>query len=533
MATARICTEMPVPEDLAALADTLSAQENPLNAHFVSVEGPIPAGGEADSLALPVGSLWATGRTLRVKILNGSAKIKGKIRQYANVWTRHANITLNFVDSGDAEIRVNVDDSNGSWSYVGTRNLAIPANEQTMNFGWFDDNTPEADFERTITHEFGHALGCIHEHQSPAGGIPWNRDAVYAYYWSVGRWSRERVDRNIFALYSSDTTQFSTFDPRSIMLYAIPPQLTTNGFSVGSNTTLSDTDKAFIARVYPRAVPPPPAVSGIFTTLEVRGWDRPALTASKVATFATPFAAAPSAVAVGLTRLDIGYSDDVRIKAYANNVSASSLKINIDTSGNTKVYSAGCVWYAPPPTSDIQTGRVVVQGGEAPRQITTKQVTFPRPYAAPPKVIVWLDQLSMPSNKVYRAATTVGPITATGFTLYFNTWEDSVVDIIGTSWIAHPHDKRGVVSGTYHTDEANSPSTAELVNRGRVNFPAGAFTRPPTVLFGLRGIDMGNRRNIRANMTADSVSATGMNWNINAWSDTLLYGAGASYIAFE
>ncbi len=51
-----------------------------------------------------------------------------------------------------------------------------------MNFGWFDDSTPDNEFSRTVIHEFGHALGCVHEHSSPAATIPWNRDAVYAYY---------------------------------------------------------------------------------------------------------------------------------------------------------------------------------------------------------------------------------------------------------------------------------------------------------------------------------------------------------------
>jgi hypothetical protein len=35
------------------------------------------------------------------------------------------------------------------------------------------------------------------------------------------------------------------------MMYAIPPRWTTDGFSVGLNSGLSDTDKAFIARQYP------------------------------------------------------------------------------------------------------------------------------------------------------------------------------------------------------------------------------------------------------------------------------------------
>ncbi|WP_218780913.1 hypothetical protein [Paenibacillus amylolyticus] len=42
-----------------------------------------------------------------------------------------------------------------------------------MNFGWFDQDTEESEFERTVMHEFGHALGCIHEHQTCPSTLGW------------------------------------------------------------------------------------------------------------------------------------------------------------------------------------------------------------------------------------------------------------------------------------------------------------------------------------------------------------------------
>ena len=57
---------------------------------------------------------------------------------------------------------------------------------------------------------------------------------------------------NLFAKYSTTQTQYSAYDTQSIMHYSISSSLTTNGFSVGSNTVLSTTDKQFIASVYPK-----------------------------------------------------------------------------------------------------------------------------------------------------------------------------------------------------------------------------------------------------------------------------------------
>lgn len=59
----------------------------------------------------------------------------------------------------------------GSWSYIGTDASRIPLESFSMNLGFVD--------RPTVLHEFGHALGLIHEHQSPfEGGFKWNKEEV-------------------------------------------------------------------------------------------------------------------------------------------------------------------------------------------------------------------------------------------------------------------------------------------------------------------------------------------------------------------
>lgn len=101
-----------------------------------------------------------------------------------------------------------------------------------------------------VLHEFGHALGCIHEHQHPENGIPWDKEKAYAYYGQQG-WTRHEVNVQVFQKYSRLETQYSRFDPTSIMMYPIPEELTIGQFSVGWNVELSDTDKTFIGQLYP------------------------------------------------------------------------------------------------------------------------------------------------------------------------------------------------------------------------------------------------------------------------------------------
>ena len=65
-------------------------------------------------------------------------------------------------------------------------------------------------------------------------------------------WTKEMVDRNIFAKYSKTITNFSQYDKNSIMHYGIPNELTIGDFEVGWNTVLSEVDKEFITDQYPQ-----------------------------------------------------------------------------------------------------------------------------------------------------------------------------------------------------------------------------------------------------------------------------------------
>jgi hypothetical protein len=209
--------------------------------------------GQLLELALWKSRMWANGKKLKVKFLGGDDYLKSKVIHYAKKWEDFANIKFDFISNGNAEIRISFMMGKGSWSYVGTDALSIrDQNKPTMNFGWFDSDTPDIEFSRTVIHEFGHCLGCIHEHQSPAAKISWNKPVVYDYYWRIQGWTKEQVDNNLFAKFNQNEVSNSDFDKKSIMLYSIPREFTTDGFSVGWNSLLSTLDLEFIARCYPK-----------------------------------------------------------------------------------------------------------------------------------------------------------------------------------------------------------------------------------------------------------------------------------------
>ncbi len=250
----KACIDVPLPDELLLEAMRRAIAENANNAPAINPrmlpQGVIPEV-SAVFLAAITGKLWQPGRVLRVRFLDGDPRVHARIPPFAHQWSESANITFQFGDDPDAEIRISFRNQ-GSWSYLGTDALVIPKTQPTMNFGWLTLATPNDEYQRVVTHEFGHALGCIHEHQNPANSIPWDREAVYRYYQGPPNfWSREQVDINLFTRYDADITQFSAFDPKSIMLYPIPNEFTLGDFEVGWNKTLSPTDKQFISTVYP------------------------------------------------------------------------------------------------------------------------------------------------------------------------------------------------------------------------------------------------------------------------------------------
>ena len=250
--TIHICTELSLPGDLQEEAQLSALEENPSNAGSL----PEPGAPQGDlRLALTKGKKWAVGRTLKIRFLDGDPVIQQKVAQIAQQWTEHPNIKLDFgtlaIANADAEIRITFTKP-GSWSYIGTDALLIQNPEPTMNFGWLTRETADEEYSRVVLHEFGHALGCIHEHQNPADGIPWNREAVFAFYQRTNGWDQKTTEFNVLRKYEASQTNFTAFDPQSIMLYPVAQELTLGDFAIPwQNKELSALDQRLIREQYP------------------------------------------------------------------------------------------------------------------------------------------------------------------------------------------------------------------------------------------------------------------------------------------
>ncbi|XXF79249.1 hypothetical protein P2318_05705 [Myxococcaceae bacterium GXIMD 01537] len=206
-----------------------------------------------DRAALLKASKWMAGDKITVTFLDGDPGVQERVKKVALQWTRPglARLMFSFTTDPNALIRISFRYA-GSWSTLGSSCRTVPRGQPTMNYGWLTPTSTDAELERVVLHEFGHALGLIHEHQNPTGGIQWNKEVVYKELSGPpNNWTRAQIDHNLFEPYSRADTNYTSTDSTSIMMYPIKKAWTLNGFSAGLNGKLSPLDVKFIHEQYP------------------------------------------------------------------------------------------------------------------------------------------------------------------------------------------------------------------------------------------------------------------------------------------
>jgi hypothetical protein len=211
--------------------------------------------GFTERAALLLASQWNVGDKISISFLDGEKDIQQRVIAAAMKWVSpgFANLSFEFrKDTNDTDIRISFQNP-GSWSVLGTTCRNVQKGKPTMNFGWLDQDSTDDEVRRVVLHEFGHALGLIHEHMSPAdGGIKWNKPQVEKdLSGPPNHWSPSVIFNNMFKTFDDDELRTSHLDRDSIMMYPIPAKWTLDGFSVGLNSTLSEVDKEFIQQIYP------------------------------------------------------------------------------------------------------------------------------------------------------------------------------------------------------------------------------------------------------------------------------------------
>ena len=219
-----------------------------------------------DRLAVVITKYWgAGGVSLTVGFMDSPpANLRKRIIQHMNAWNKTANVK--FVETKtNPQVRIaRVEGSAGGfWSYVGTDILHIPANEQTMNLEGFTMNTVDSEFHRVVRHETGHTLGFPHEHMRKALVDKLDVAKTLEYFERTQGWSEEEVRQQVLTPIEESSLLGTAADPKCIMCYQIPGEVTKDGKPIIGGTDIDASDYAFIAKIYPKKSAAVPKVKSL------------------------------------------------------------------------------------------------------------------------------------------------------------------------------------------------------------------------------------------------------------------------------
>ena len=186
------------------------------------------------------------------------ADLKARILEHANAWGEFANVKFTLTGNpNNAHVRI-TREGNGYWSYLGRDILGINVSQPTMCLQGFTMGMPESEFKRVVRHEFGHTLGCPHEHARP--GIVSKLDPQKTIAWGrqVLGWNEQMVRQQILTPLNEASLMGSPeTDEESIMTYQLPASITVDGRPILGGKDFTPTDRKYMATFYPLPNPPP------------------------------------------------------------------------------------------------------------------------------------------------------------------------------------------------------------------------------------------------------------------------------------
>jgi len=204
---------------------------------------------------------WPRGSVLEVCFIDPDRSLRAIFADASTKWVQGTSLRLDFGappgfrdcnPAAPSKIRVAFRKNQKSWSYIGNDSEKMDDDGASLNIQVRSSN--RASIEASVLHELGHALGLVHEHQSPkakcSDELKW--DEIFRRYSSLP----QAQVKAMFETLAGDAERWRTtaYDKTSIMHYFIPEALFSRGDQArcfaGHNIVLSSLDQQFIREVY-------------------------------------------------------------------------------------------------------------------------------------------------------------------------------------------------------------------------------------------------------------------------------------------
>jgi hypothetical protein len=252
------CTIMRLPDELIIPAAQHAIREDPRNEPAVAQFATLINHPDQDSVMRPefIAALttkyWGP-QTRKVPVYfadNPDATTRRMILEYANAW----NCGVSFHETmrqSEAVCRIGRGPY-GHYSYLGTDNSLIDVNQVTMNLQGFTSTTPLSEWWRVVPHEFGHFLGCPHEHARAEIIRRLNQEATIQRFMREQGWTRAQVIAQVFTPLEQSSIMGTASDETSIMAYRFEGDLTLDGRPIPGGMRPNAGDLAFMSKIYPK-----------------------------------------------------------------------------------------------------------------------------------------------------------------------------------------------------------------------------------------------------------------------------------------
>lgn len=171
-------------------------------------------------------------------------------------------------------------------------------------------------------------------------------------------------------------------------------------------------------------------------------------------------------------------------------------------------------------------------GHTAPTQKSSRTVRFGIKYTTPPEIVVGLAIIDISHNANIRVKAYHSEIRCDQVEIHLDSWCDTK-KLYGAAcaWLAIEADDPDFQCGSYHTGEDHDWRKTPHHNTRQITFRR-AYQDPPKVVVWLNILDLDRKANWRIKSFATHVTSTGFTMHIDSWSDTKLYSAMASWVAY-